>query len=343
MGRHAEPVLVALRILARGGAEPRRDRGHVGAVTAAVRGVRVRGVVAGVADASEQVRVDEGGASAIQPRVRHVDGEPEGGSEPLRGQPCLVARTARREAGEVAGHDLRAALVVQLRHAGRLDRDHRRIGGERAHLGRAQVEELRADPRRRQLGGELVPSGAGVVTCVLTGGSRHGLDRHAAASGPALDLVLRSQRRGGAHRRVGAYELTHAVEGVSRRVHDVSVLGGVAEDGRARPAELRQPLLLHRPHELHEHERLTALGRVLARQRGPRGGIDLAAGERHAPHVVAAARPGAAQELVVLARRFDEREVAVAGDHARVRARESELATRRIGHHEQVQGGVRAY
>ena len=107
-------------------------------------------------------------------------------------------------------------------------------------------------------------------------------------------------------------------------------------------AQLRQPLALHRPHELHEHERLAAVGRVLVRQRGPRGGVDLAAGQQHLAHVVAAAGAGAAQALVVVAARLDQRELAVARDHARVGARQGELATGRIRHHEQVRGGVRA-
>ena len=122
-------------------------------MAAAVRGVRVGGVVVGVADATEQVRVDENGITSVEARVRHVDGEAEGGSKSLRSEPRLVTRTARRVAGEIAGNDLGAPLVVQLRHAGRLDGDHRRVGGERGHLVRAQVEELRVHAGHGEVGG----------------------------------------------------------------------------------------------------------------------------------------------------------------------------------------------
>ena len=77
------------------------------------------------------------------------------------------------------------------------------------------------------------PGVLGVRAGVLAGGSGHGLDGHAPAGRAALDLVARAQRGGGAHRGVGPDELGHAVEGVSRRVHDVAVLGGVSQDGRS--------------------------------------------------------------------------------------------------------------
>jgi hypothetical protein len=195
---------------------------------------------------------------------------------------------------------------VQLRHAGRLDRDDRRVRGERSDLAGGQLEELRPHPRRRQLGGERLAAGLGLGASLLPGRSGHGLDRDAALGRAALHLVARSKRRGGAHRRIGAHELRHAVEGVSRRVHDVAVLGRVAEDGRSRPPELRQPFLLHRPDELDEHQRLAAVRSVLAGQRRPRGRVDRPARQLHVAHVVATSGPGSAQRGVVLAHRLDQ-------------------------------------
>ena len=106
-------------------------------------------------------------------------------------------------------------------------------------------------------------------------------------------------------------------------------------------AQLREPLGLDRADELHEHERLAAVGRLLARQRRPRRGVDLAPGQQHLAHVVAAGGAGAAQARVVRARGLDQGELAVARDHARVRPLESELSAGRIRHHEQVGGRVR--
>ena len=272
VGRHAEPVPVARRVLPDGGAEARRDRRDVGPVAAAVRGVRVGGVVVGVADATEQVRVDVDGIASVEARVRHVDGESEGGSKALRSEPRLVSRTARRVAGEIAGNDLGAPLVMQLRHAGRLDGNHGGVCGEGAHLVRAQVEELRAHLGHNKVGGELAPRVLRITAGILTRGARDGLDRHATAGRTVLDLVGRTQRGGRAHRRVGPDQLGHAVERCSLGMDDVPVLRGVAEDGRAAGLQLRQPLALHRPYELDEHERLTAVGRVLVSQRGPRRG-----------------------------------------------------------------------
>ena len=156
----------------------------------------------GVADAAEQVRVDEHGVPAIEARVRHVDGKAEGGSESLRGKPRLVPRTARRVAAEVAGNDLGAPLVVQLRHSGRLDRHDGRVGGEVGDLGRAQLQELRAHLGGRQAGGQLASLCAGLATRVPSRGARNGLDRHAPAFRAAFDLVGRTQRGGGTYRGV---------------------------------------------------------------------------------------------------------------------------------------------
>ena len=125
-------------------------------------------------------------------------------------------------------------------------------------------------------------------------------------------------------------------------MHDVGVLGGVAEHGRAGVTQLREPLALDRTHELDERERLAAVRCLLACQRGPRGGIHLAAGEQHVAHVVAAGGAGAAQALVILPRCLDHGELAIARDHARVRPLEGQLAAGRIRHHEQMCGRVRA-
>ena len=152
--RHAEAVLVALGVLPGRCPRPAAIEVDVRPVPAAVGGVRVGGEVVGVVDSTEQVRVDGGRVSAIETRVRHVDGEAEGGSESLRRQPRVVPRTARRVAGEVPGHDLGGPLVVQLRHARGLDRHHRRVGGELGHLGCAQVEELGAHVHGGQAGAE---------------------------------------------------------------------------------------------------------------------------------------------------------------------------------------------
>jgi hypothetical protein len=156
----------------------------------------------GVLDSTEQVRVHDGRVSSVETRVRHVDGEAEGGSEALRRKPCGIARTARRVAGQVSGHDLGAPLVVQLRHAGGLDRHHGGVGGESRHLVRAQVEELRAHVHRGQVRGQLRPVPRRLGAYVRTGRSGHRLDGHTAALRPALDLVGRAQGGGGTYRGV---------------------------------------------------------------------------------------------------------------------------------------------
>ena len=54
----------------------------------------------------------------------------------------------------------------------------------------------------------------------------------------------------------------------ARRVHDVGVLGLVADDGAGR-AQALQPGVLGGPDELHERQHLVAVGRALAGQRRP--------------------------------------------------------------------------
>ena len=311
-------------------------------MAAAVLCVEVSGVVVRVADTTEQVRVDDRGTAAVEARVRHVDGEPEGGSESLRHEPRVVPRTARCVAGQVAGNDLGAPLVMKLRHSGRLDRHNRRVGRERAHLCCAQVQELGVDLGDGEVGSDLFSGSVRLAAGVRAGGAGHRLHGHAPARRAALDLVRGTQGGGRAHRRVGAHQLGHAVERVSRGVNDVGVLGGVAEHGRAGAAQLGEPLGLDRTHELDEHERLAAVRRLLARQRGPRRRVHLAAGQQHFAHVVAAGGAGAAKQPVVLPCGLDQIEVAISRDHARVRALERELRARGIRHHEQMCGGVRA-
>ena len=62
------------------------------------------------------------------------------------------------------------------------------------------------------------------------------------------------------------HELGHAVEGVSRRVHEIAVLGGVTQDGGSGGSQPSEPHFLHRSDELDEHERFASLGRVLRGQ-----------------------------------------------------------------------------
>ena len=235
----------------------------------------------------------ENGVASVEARVRHVDGEAEGGSKSLRARPCLVPRTARRIAGQIAGNDLGAPLVVQLRHAGRLDGHHGRVGREFGHLGRAQVQELRVYLGHLEVGAQFRPpasfrpraSSPGSPATVWT--ATRPLDARARPCRPGRSAVA-------AHRRIGPDQLGHAVEGVALGVDDVAVLGGVPEDGRAGGAQLREPLALHRPDELDEHERLTTLGRVLVGQRRSLRRVHLTAGQQHLAHVVAAVGTGAA-------------------------------------------------
>ena len=125
-------------------------------------------------------------------------------------------------------------------------------------------------------------------------------------------------------------------------MNEVAVLGGVAKDRRSGGRQLLEPLALHRSDELHERERLTTVGRVLVRQRWPRGWVYLAAREQHLAHVVAAGGAGDSEALVLVTRGLDQRELSVACHHARVGALQRELATGGIRHHEQVRGAVGA-
>ena len=70
---------------------------------------------------------------------------------------------------------------MQLRHTGRLDRHHRGVRRKLAHLGRAQVEELRVHAGHGEVWGELVPRVLCVAAGILTRGAGNGLDRHAPA------------------------------------------------------------------------------------------------------------------------------------------------------------------
>ena len=242
----------------------------------------------------------------------------------------------------VPGNDLGAPLVMELRHAGGLDGHNRRVGRELTHLGGAQVQELGVDPGHGEVRGDLLSHVARLAANVRARGAGHRLHSHAPACCAALDLVAGTQGGRSAHRRVGAHQLGHAVERASRGVHDVGVLGGVAEHGRAGVAQLREPLGLDRAHELDEHQCLAAVRRLLARQRGPRRGVHLAAGQQHVVHVVATGGAGTAQALFVLTRRLHHCELAIARDHARVRPLEGQLAAGGIRHHEQMCGRVRA-
>ena len=59
-------------------------------------------------------------------------------------------------ADEIAGNDLGAPLVMKLRHSGRLDGHHRRVGCQGAHLGGAQIEELGVHLGHGEVGGDLL-------------------------------------------------------------------------------------------------------------------------------------------------------------------------------------------
>ena len=231
---------------------------------------------------------------------------------------------------------------MKLWHSGRLDGHHRRVGCQGAHFSGAQVQELGVDLGDGEVRADSLACVISLAAGVRTRGAAHRLHGHASAGGAALDLVGGTQRGCGAHRRIGAHQLGHAIERVARGVHDVRILGGVAEHGRARAAQLREPLGLDRTHELDEHEGLVAVRRLLARQRRPRRGVHLAPGQQHVAHVVAPGGAGVAQARVVRARCLHHGEVAIARDHARVRPLESELTAGRIRHHEQMCGRVRA-
>ena len=286
--------------------------------------------------------MNDGRAASVEARVRHVDGEAERGSESVRHKPRVVSRTARCIADQIAGNDLGAPLVMKFRHSRRLDGHHSRVGRERAHLSGAQFHELGVDLGDREVGGDLLSGAVRLTAGVRARRARHRLHGHAAARRAALDLVPRTQGGRGTHRRVGADQLGHAVERVAGGMHDVGVLGGVAEHGRARGAQLREPLGLDRAHELDEHQRLAAVGRLLVRQRGPCHWVHLAAGQQNVVHVVAAGGAGATQALVILPGRLHQGERAIARDHARVRLLESQLPACRIRHHEQMWSRVRA-
>jgi hypothetical protein len=68
----------------------------------------------------------------------------------------------------------------------------------------------------------------------------------------------------------------------------------------------------------------------------------VASGEHDIAHVVPLACAGVAQSVHVVPGRLHQREVLVARNHARVRARESELPGRRLRDDEQVRGAVTA-
>ena len=106
--------------------------------------------------------------------------------------------------------------------------------------------------------------------------------------------TLSAERRAVTARTAGSVPTSSATRSTASpaRVHDVGVLGGVADHGRAGGAQLREPRVLDRAHELDERECLAAVGRVLARQRGPLCRVDLAAG-RAATSRMSSRRAGA--------------------------------------------------
>ena len=118
------------------------DRGDVGAVAAAVLGRIGAGVArvvapvdhaAGAGAERAEVRVVGRVDSVVEAAVGHVDREVEGRAvEDASGidQPVQVAGAAGGEAAEVAGHDLRGALVGETGLGVGLDRHHRGIAGQ---------------------------------------------------------------------------------------------------------------------------------------------------------------------------------------------------------------------
>ena len=280
---------------------------------------------------------------AIEARVRHVDGEAEGGSESLRCEPRVIARTARRVAGEVPGHDLSAPLVVELRHPGRLDRHHRRVGGEVGHLGGAQLEELRPHARGRQLGCELP---------VRPPRPRRGRPRRALRP-PSGRPRGRSPPRARPCR-PGAGRWRHVPRGLTPRARSRG-RGRLPPRARCSRSGRRSPgRSLRWPAASRATPSLTGPTNWTSTSASPRSGASFAASEGRCagstwPPASRTSRmssrracAGAAQAVHVVPGRLDQREVLVARHHARVRARESELSAGRVRHDEQVPRGVRA-
>ena len=157
----------------------------------------------------------------------------------------------------------------------------------------------------------------------------------------AFQLVRGGEHAYGSHWGVAADQRGHAVDLLPTRVDHVGVLGLIGDDAGAGRTEAREPGVLRRTDELHERQDLTASRRLLAGERRQlRLRIELAIGSPHASHVVAAVRPRVPQACVVGAARLDEREGAVAGDQARIGARQRGLPRRVRRDYEQMPPGA---
>ena len=284
--------------------------------------------------------------AAVEPLVRHVDREVEGAAIRNAGvvdEPVQIARSARYEAGEVAGHDLGAALVGQPGLAIGLHGHHRRIAGELRGLGRAQRQVLGMKPLDRDRARHRRTRARRLVAGVRALGARHGL--HRVAPGVdlgTLELVRDGERRDGAHGRIAPGQRRQGVDLVPVRVHHVGVLGLVGHEARARSAHAIKPGVLDRPDELHEGQRLIQLRTLLGRQGEPlRRRIHVAGCRAHRAHVVAAVGAGAPQAPFVAARRLGDGEGAVTRNHPGIAARQRGLALRRVRHHQEVREPLR--
>ena len=265
--------------------------------------------------------------AVVEALVRHVDREVEGRLVRDAGgidDPVEVGRGARDKArGQVSGHDLRGALVEQLRLRVGLDRHYAWIRGQPRHLGGGESAVVgpegvdrdgRAAGRRPGLGH--------LVARLLARRAGHRRDREQPrAARPVLELVGRGQDTDRPDGGMAALERGQAVHRTPARVDHIGVLGLVGQDAGAAPAQTLEPGLLRRAHELDERESLLAVGAFLGGERGAVGGrVDLARGRLDGPHVVAALGSGAAQALLVASLGLDQREGLVAGDDPRVGA-----------------------
>ena len=335
--------------------EPGGHRGDVGAVAAAVARRGVIGSVLYVRDAAgarhHAVRVEVGVAgrsrAVVEPRVGHVYRKVERRGKPLHPQPRQIPRTRRLAPGrQVPSHDLRAPLVEEPRHRVGHHRDDRGICRESVHLGPGQFDELGREPSdagigsRAQTGARDRPSGIRAVRArqrLNRNESRVAARRHALAQ-----LVGTRHPRDRAHRRNGPDEAGQPLDLVPARVHDVRVLRHVLHDPGAAVAKAVEPGVLDRSRELDQCERLVGIRCALRRQRAAASRrIELAAGQAHLAHVVAAVRAGAPEIGLVLAACLDQRESLVARQRAGIRLLERGGRLRGVRDEQQMRRAVR--